>query len=444
MPYFFRPVTLFLLILSTSSAFSQALSKEDLNRGLSMLKDAKEDVKNFYFDKTYRGIDLEARYLEAQAKVKRASTNGEVNTIIAQFLIDLNDSHTFFIPPAWAAEVDYGWQMQMIGEECFIVAVRDGSDAETKGIMPGDKVLSVDGFEVTRESMWKFQYYYNLLRPKTGIRLSIQSPDGEKRDLVVMSKVEKLKQKIDLLELALTDVQEVLHGVTTVGDDLFIWKLKSFDVTEESIDEIMKRAQNYKSLILDLRGNAGGSEKVLKRLLSHFFERTIVVGELKRRSETKLLKVEPRKRPFKGELVVLTDSHSGSASEVFARVVQLEKRGRVVGDRTSGAVMRSRLHSHLRGRLDIQNGQGVPYAICVTDADLIMSDGRSLEKNGVIPDRVLLPSPKDLLVGEDPVLSAAAGLLGSELHAKEAAKLFPDVWIVRNFLKSSNIESQSE
>jgi C-terminal processing protease CtpA/Prc len=77
------------------------------------------------------------------------------------------------------------------------------------------------------------------------------------------------------------------------------------------------------------------------------FDREVKIGDLKRRKEVKPLLATTRgKEIFIGDLVVLVESESGSASEVLARVVQLEKRGRVIGDRTAGAVMRSKHNTH--------------------------------------------------------------------------------------------------
>jgi C-terminal processing protease CtpA/Prc len=65
----------------------------------------------------------------------------------------------------------------------------------------------------------------------------------------------------------------------------------------------------------------------------------------------------------------------------------------------------------------------------VTDADLIMSDGASLENTGVTPDEQMLPTAADLAAGRDPVLAHAAAVLGITISPEAAGKFFPYIWI---------------
>ena len=68
------------------------------------------------------------------------------------------------------------------------------------------------------------------------------------------------------------------------------------------------------------------------------------------------------------------------------------------------------------------------YAASITDADIIMLDGKSLERVGVVPDEILLPTAKDLREHEDPVLSRAALMLGTKLDPVVAGRFFPFKW----------------
>lgn len=422
-------------IAAREPANAQSLNAVDRDRGHSMLKVIKSEIKKNYYDPTFRGIDLEARFKTAEEKVDAAKSLGQVFGIVAQALLDFEDSHLFFLPPQRSDTVDYGWQMQMIGDKCYVSAVKPGSDAEAKGLKPGDLVKVVDAFSPTRENLWKLKYLYYALRPQPGMRLIMQSPNGPDRQLDVMAKVKQGKRRIDLTGTTSdNDIWDLVresenedrlrrHRYYEMGDDALIWKMPQFDLDERGVDDMMGRAKKRTALVLDLRGNPGGAESTLKNLLGYFVDADVKIGDIRRRKETKPLMVKPRGGGFKGKLVVLIDAESGSSAEIFARMIQMEKAGTVIGDRSAGAVMRAKGYNFKIGADTV-----IFYGASITDADLIMTDGQSLERTGVKPDELLLPTAADLAANRDPVLARAAALVGLKLDPEKAGTMFPVEW----------------
>ena len=197
--------------------------------------------------------------------------------------------------------------------------------------------------------------------------------------------------------------------------------MPSFALEPSDVDDIMNNVKKHNALILDLRGNGGGRVDMLSRLLGHFFTEDIKIADRKGRKEMKPEMAKIRgKNPFTGKVVVLIDSNSASASEIFSRVMQLEKRGIVIGDQSAGAVMEAMHFGHQTG-IDVI----APFGASITIADLIMKDGKSLEKIGITPDEKLLPTAQDLADGGDPVLAKAVDVLGYKLSSKQAGQIFP-------------------
>ncbi len=421
-------------ILVSSARAQQQVNGFERDRWRDAMNLIKSDIKKNYYDPSYRGIDLDAHFKKAEEKMKQAQSVGQLFGIIAQALLEFDDSHLFFIPPGRASRFDYGWRTQVIGDRCFVTAVRPGSDAEAKGLKPGDVLHVIDGYKPTRENMWQLQYLYHALQPRPSVRLVIQSPGAGPRQVEVAAKVRQGKKQLDFTRASLDyydalrdeELDESLraHRHVEVGGDLFIWKMPQFDLEREKVDEIMSKARGSKALIIDLRGNGGGYEETLLRMLGNLFDRDVKLGDIQRRKETKPLIARTRGADaYKGKVILLVDSESASAAELLARVVQLEKRGTVVGDRTSGAVMRSRGYSHQIGVDTL-----LFYGTSVTDADIKMADGRSLEKAGVTPDEPALPTGPAMRAGRDPVLAFAATLAGVQLDSEKAGALFPVRW----------------
>jgi carboxyl-terminal processing protease len=428
---------LFLVVgFAPQALHAQSFDRIERERALSMLSNIKDQLKKNYYDPTIRGMDVEARFKVAEEKIKQAGSLGQAFGAIAQTLLDLNDSHTSFSPPSRAVSVEYGWQMQAIGDRCYVVAVKPGSDAEAKGIKPGDLVLSVDGFKPSRKELWKMEYYYYALSPRPGIRLIVQSPGQEPRQVDVAAKVRQERRIIDLAgKNATFDLNEVIresedsaqlrqHRFRKLGG-VVIWKMPSFSFEPEQVDSIMSEHVNgHSALILDLRGNPGGYIVTLERLAGHFSDHDVKIADRKGRKEMKPMLGKTRgKDIFKGKLIVLVDSKSASCSEMFARLIQLEKRGVVVGDVSAGAVMQSKFYRQEMGVNTI-----VIYGASITDADVVMTDGKSLEHTGVQPDELLRPTPADMAAGRDPVLARAAELVNVKLDPARAGAMFPIEW----------------
>jgi C-terminal processing protease CtpA/Prc len=430
MKYLRSFLCLLVILITTFSAFSQNI-KFEKDRHISILKTIKEEVKKQYYDPNFRGINLDEKFAVAEEKIKQAISIGQMSGIIAQVLVDFNDSHLFFVPPGKANKTKYGFEIQMFGDKCFISKVHEKSDAFKKGIRIGDQLVSIDKIVPDRGNIWLINYFFRALRPKPILNLEIIKDDNKIVPLQIEAKIVQGRLLLDLASSA-ADLSQYLREsenayinaqkqfVYKNDKNYMIWQMPAFNLEPSKMDSMIEDAHNFSGLIIDLRGNGGGRVDSLKRLIANFFDKDIKVGDEKTRKETKEIIAKTRnKNIFKGNLIVLIDSESGSASEVFAKVIQLEKRGKVLGDISAGAVMESRFFSHQTG-IDVI----APYGVSVTVADLIMTDGKSLENIGVIPDEIIIPNSKHIANKRDIVLSKAIKNLGFEMSAEEAGNLF--------------------
>jgi C-terminal processing protease CtpA/Prc len=422
------------VLFSLQSVSAQTIDYER-SRHQAILSIIKSDIKKYYYDPKFRGIDLDARFKTAEERIKKANSIGEMSGIIAQVLVDFNDSHLFFAPPSKASKIEFGWQIQMIGDKCFVIWVAPKSDAEAKGLKLGDEVFSLEGFEPTRENLWKMNYFYRALRPRPTIKMEIIKPNGKQVALEINAKITERKRLKDYRGLdagsdIFDDIRESqdeysktqTHYYYEGFENILIWKMPSFNLSPNGVDEMIGKVKKCQSLILDLRGNGGGRVDMLSRLISHLFTKDVKIGDFKERKKTteEIAKTQG-KDVFQGKIIVLVDSASGSASEVFARVMQIEKRGTVLGDRSAGAVMTSIQYPHEVG-MDIVTFFGVS----ITIADLIMTDGKSLEHVGVMPDEKILPTAQDLANRRDPVLARALAMIDIKQTPKQAGALFSE------------------
>ena len=431
-----RTVPIIAMML-VSGVSAQELSKLDRGRAQDILKGTAGDVRKHYYDPKFHGLDWDAKVDEAKKKIDNAKSWNGAMSAIAALLGALDDTHTFFLPPQHAMRHDYGWRYQMYGQHCFVTRVRPKSDAEAKGLKPGDEVLSINGITPDRDDLWTLQYVLTALRPEASLRVSLRDPGGNQRQVEVAAKMRETKHMVDLTvsgDNGASDIWNILRDEEAVlrlnrarsielGDDLLILKLPEFgDYSPLQIGDMIGKARKHKAMVFDLRGNPGGIVEVLGRFVGGMFENDVKLCDRVGKNNKPGI-AKGSHNPFTGKLIVLVDNESGSAAEVFARVIQLEKRGIVLGDRTSGSVMEAK---HFEER--IGSDTSVYYGVSVTENDVIMTDGKSLEHVGVTPDEIIIPTAKDLAAGLDPVLARAAELAGVKLSPEGAGKLFPYEW----------------
>jgi C-terminal processing protease CtpA/Prc len=406
-----------------------AISKDDRERALGILDNVSKGIQNLYYDPKMNGLDWNAVIAKARAKIVASNSLNEALTQIAAAVSALNDSHTLFQPPARPYYLDFGFERQMIWSLCFVTRVRPGSDAEAKGLKPGGQILTINGTAPSRQNLWNIDYLDYVLDPRPDMQLQVRYPSGEDRKVEVKAKVTMsstlaYRPGSGVWNDVIRNNENLRHRMrmqfVQIGD-VGILKFPWFHYPVDDFYGLRGKIHKVQALIVDLRGNQGGAVETLKYFIGMFFDHDVKLCDRVERKKTspEIAKSEHHIY-FPGKLIVLVDSESASAAEIFARVMQLEKRGTVIGDRTSGSVMEATGFYFA--------SSGVDYGAEVTIANLIMTDGKSIEHRGVNPDELVLPLPTDLESGRDPVLVHAAQELGVTISPEDGGKLFPFEW----------------
>ena len=126
--------------------------------------------------------------------------------------------------------MDYGFQMEMVGDKCFITNVRPGHDAAQK-LHPGDQVLSLGTYAVNRKDLWQIQYYLYQIAPQPATAFLLRDPSGNERGETVLTKYNVRKRlnddPNDFIRLEMEDERMArLSKIRSqeIGEAL-IWKL---------------------------------------------------------------------------------------------------------------------------------------------------------------------------------------------------------------------------
>ena len=174
-------------------------------------------------------------------------------------------------------------------------------------------------------------------------------------------------------------------------------------------DAALGALSGVRAVVLDVRGNGGGSSEAAKALAGRFVSAERVYALARVRSGPRhgdlsaplALRVRPGGgRPFTGPVAVLTDGHTASAAEDFVLMMRTVAGVAVVGDTTAGAASNPLLR-------ELPNGWTfrVPQSVQSTP------DGVVYDGVGLPPDRAVTQSPADSERGVDAALEAAIARL---------------------------------
>jgi len=311
---------------------------------------------------------------------------------IRGMLATLDDQYTSFLEPS-IAEIERTdasgafegiGALVNVGEDGILEIVRpfQGSPAEEAGLLPGDKVLAVDGQSIVGYGIWEA---ITLIRGPEGseVVLTIQREEGEPFAATV------LRARIDI-PIVESEMLEADIGYVS----LFEFTSQATSQLEQMIEELLD--QGATALIFDLRGNPGGFLDQAVQVSDLFLDEGVVLIE--RISDGQEREFTSRDQGLAQDipLVVLVNGGSASASEIVAGAIQDRGRGVLIGETTFG-----------KGSVQLPHTLSDGSELRVTIARWFTPNDRAIHGEGLAPDIEVLLTLEDLEAERDPQLERA-------------------------------------
>ncbi|MFW6257203.1 MAG: S41 family peptidase [Prolixibacteraceae bacterium] len=220
-----------------------------------------------------------------------------------------------------------GVSFNIYKDTLMVTTTIPGGPSEEVGLRAGDRIIEVDGENIAGIGL-KTSDVFDLLRGEKGTKVEItvlRKSINEKLDFTIV------RDKIPIYSL---DASYMLDNETG-----YI-KLNKFSATTtDEFAEAVKglNQKGLKNLVLDLRGNGGGYLKTAIEISDQFLENNQLIVYTSGTNEPKRKYEATSQGTFKkGNLVVLIDEMSASASEIVSGAVQDWDRGVVIGRRSYG------------------------------------------------------------------------------------------------------------
>ena len=309
-----RIFLLFLILLPVEGK-SQADNRFEVSKNLDVFNALVKEVDMFYVD----SVDVE--------KTVRTGIDAMLSTL---------DPYTEYIPEQEMGDLkfittgEYGGIGSFIRERdggVYIIGPFEGMPAALAGLKAGDKLLVIDGTDLTGMTSDKVS---ELLKgkPNTKMTLKIQRPN------------EKKPRTLELIRKQVLVDQVTYYGVR--NDSIGYIYLKGF--TDKSAQEVkaafedLKKNHHIKSLVFDLRNNGGGLLDGAVQIVGMFVPKGEVVlstkGKIKQWDRTYRTATEPLDTVM--PIAVLINGGSASAAEIVSGALQDMDRAVLVGQRSFG------------------------------------------------------------------------------------------------------------
>lgn len=260
------------------------------------------------------------------------------------------------------------------GEYNKIVEVDVNGPAFKAGLKKDDVILSVDGKDT------KGVYGNNLTKlvngkKNTKVKIKVKRGDTVKTYSVVRKLIE--------IESVTSDIFKENNKI--IGYiDVDIIASNTYEQFKKNLDKLEK--QNIDSLVIDLRDNPGGHLSQTKEILSLFFDKKIVLYQVRDKNKTKKVYATgniSKKYP----IVILVNEESASAAEIItASFKENYKNCMVVGTNTYGK-------GTVQQTIKLSTGTSIKYTI----EEWLTPKGKNINKVGIKPD-VELNQSQDYLM----------------------------------------------
>ncbi|MCT6699418.1 carboxy terminal-processing peptidase [Rheinheimera sp. 4Y26] len=344
------------------------------------------------------------RYKSAKKRLAQTESEDVFQLVLNSYARSI-EAHTSYLSPRNADRFQQemnlslegiGAVLQLDDDYTTIASLVPGGPADlTKKLKPKDRIVGVaQGNEDFVDVVgWRLDDVVDLIKGPKGSKVRLQVMAASDTAGATPQQIEIIRDKIRLEDRAAKGevFKSMLHQN---GKNIGVINIPSFynNLTEDVRKELAAlKEQKVEGIIVDLRGNGGGSLPEAITLTGLFIDKGPVVqiregnGRITQNDDTDASVF------YEGPLTVMVDRYSASASEIFAAALQDYGRAVIVGEHTfgKGTVQQHRGLGRIYDTFDGELGS-VQYTI----AKFYRINGGSTQHKGVVPD-ITFPSPID-------------------------------------------------